>query len=146
MSKDFTTNEQVTEAFTKSVGRPFEPRLVEVETHDGRKQTQLINPENGALVLAVNKTGSEAVDAFVENAGTTFLDAAFSQPEIDGPNQANQLDKDDNDVKTPAGNPGPAVEAKKSENADKLAEDKGEKKTAEKKTAKKSAKKTEVKE
>jgi hypothetical protein len=134
------TNAKVTEAFTKSVGRPFAPRLVEVEAHDGRKQTQLVNPENGAIMLAVNKTGDEAVEAFVENAGVPFLDAAFSQPEIDGPNQANQLDKSDNNVRVPAGNPGAAVEADKSDTADKLAEDTAPQRTsAPKTTTKKSS-------
>ena len=122
MSKD-TTNAKVTKAFTESVGRQFAPKLREVEAHDGRKQTQLINPENGSIMLAVNLTGDEAVQKFVDNAGVTFLDAAFSQPEIDGPNQANQLDKADNNVKTPASNPGAAVEAEKGKNADKLEED-----------------------
>lgn len=122
MSKD-SKNAKVTEAYTKSVGRPFAPFLREVKAHDGREQTQLINPENGSIMLAVNLTGSDAVDKLVENAGTTFLDPAFSQPEIDGPNQANQLDKSDDNVKVPASNPGAAVEAEKGPNADKLSDE-----------------------
>lgn len=123
MSKD-TTNAKVTKAFTESVGRPFAPTLKEVEAADGRKQTQLVNPENGSIMLTVNLTGDEAVEKLVENAGAPYLDAAFSQPEIDGPNQANQLDKSDDNVRVPASNPGAAVEAKKTKDAGELAEDK----------------------
>lgn len=123
MSKSKTST-KVTKAWADKLGREIKFELREVEAHDGRVQTQMVNPENGTIVLAVNKTGDEAVEAFVENAGTTFLDPAFSQPEIDGPNQANQLDKSDDNVRTPASNPGPAVEADKSKDADKLEEDK----------------------
>lgn len=114
---------KVQKAWSEKVGRPIAFELKEVEAFDGRKQTQLINPETGAIVVAVNLVGDEAKDKLVENAGTTFIDAGFSQPEIDGPNQANQLDKGDVNVKVPAGNPGAAVEAPKNKDADKLAED-----------------------
>lgn len=115
---------KVQKAWSDKVGRAIAFETKEVKAFDGREQTQLINPENGSVVVAVNATGDEAKDRLVEQAGVAFIDAAFSQPEIDGPNQANQLDKDDNNVQTPAGNPGAAVEAKKSKDADKLAEDK----------------------
>lgn len=121
MSK--STQSDVKKAWNESVGRSINWRLVEVEAHDGRKQTQLINGD-GAIVVAVNLTGEDAYKKLAENAGVTFLDAAFSQPEIDGPNQANQLDKSDNNVKRPASNPGPAVEADKSSQAGELEEDK----------------------
>lgn len=117
-------NQKVAKAWSDAVGRKIDFELREVEAFDGRKQTQLINPESGSVVVAVNLTGDDAVKSLVENAGVSFLEASFSQPEIDGPNQANQLDKSDNNVKTPAGNPGAAVEAEKSKDADKLAEDK----------------------
>lgn len=117
-------NQKVAKAWSDSVGRKIAFELEEVKAADGREQTQLINPETGSIVLAVNKVGDEAVKALVENAGVPFLDAAFSQPEIDGPNQANQVNKSDNSVPTPAGNPGAAVEAKKDKNADSLGEDK----------------------
>ena len=114
---------KVQEAWSKSVGRQIEFEIKEVKTADGREQTQLINPETGSIVVAVNLTGDEARKKLVENAGAPFLDAAFTWAEIEGPNQANQLDKSDFNVKAPAGNPGPAVEAPKSEDADKLEED-----------------------
>lgn len=117
-------NAKVAKAWSDSVGRKIDFELREVEAADGRKQTQLINPENGSLVVAVNLTGDEAVKSLVENAGALFIDAGFTQPEIDGPNQANQVDKSDFSVPTPAGNPGAAVEAEKGKDADKLAEDK----------------------
>lgn len=129
-------NETVAKAWSDKVGRKINFECVEVEAHDGRKQTQLINPETGAVVVAVNATGSDAEKVLVERAGEPFIDAAFSQPEIDGPNQANQLDKSDNNVRVPAGNPGAAVEAGKGDNADKLEGDlAGDRATAEKTAA-----------
>lgn len=116
---------KVTKAWSEAIGRAFSPELVEVEAADGRKQTQLVNPENGTIVLAVNKTGKEAEDALAENAGVPFLDAAFTELDVKGPNKGNQVDKADNSVPVPSDRPGAATEAEKSKNADKLAEDKG---------------------
>lgn len=116
------TQTQVKKAFDESVGRPINWSFREVEASDGRKQTQLINGD-GAVVLAVNLTGDEAYQKLLDNVGTTFIDAAFDTLEMEGPNQANQLDKADDNVKTPSSRPGPALEAEKNANAGKLAED-----------------------
>lgn len=103
------TLNKVQKAWSDKVGRDIAFKQVNVTTFDGREQTQLINPETGAIVVAVNKVGEKAQVALIENAGAPFIDAAFSQPEIDGPNVSNQVDKGA-DVPRPANNPGAAVE------------------------------------
>lgn len=123
---DRNVNERVAKAWSEKVGRDISFELLEVEAHDGRKQTQLINPETGAIVVAVDAVGDRAVETLVHRAGEPFIHDAFTQLEIDGPNQANQVNKSDTDVPTPAGAPGAAVEAEKSEDAGSLAEDQGE--------------------
>lgn len=115
---------EVQKAWSDKVGRNIAFEVKELKAFDGRKQTQLINPETGSVVVAVNATGEKAEKILVEQAGVTHIDAGFDWAEMEAPNQANQLDKSDNNVKTPAGNPGPAVEAPKSKNADKLEGDK----------------------
>lgn len=114
---------RVQKAWSNSVGRDIAFEAKEVEAADGRVQTQLINPETGAIVVAVNAVGDEAQEKLVENAGAPFIDAAFTWTEIEGPNKANQVNKSDSSVPIPASNPGAAVEAKKTKDADKLAED-----------------------
>ena len=114
---------KVQKAWSDKVGREIAFELRELEAHDGRKQTQLINPENGAVVVAVNATGADAQAILVERAGEPFIDAGFTVNDIEGPNQANQFDKSDNNVPVASDRPGPAVEAKKSKDADKLFED-----------------------
>lgn len=108
---DTNVNSKVAKAWSEAVGRKIDFELREVEAADGRKQTQLINPETGSVCVAVNLTGSDAVDKLVENAGVSFLEAAFSQPEIDGPNVANHVEKHGSPV-APADGPGGAVEVK----------------------------------
>lgn len=120
---DTKVNKKVAEAWSKKVGRKINFELLEVEAADGRKQTQLINPEEGSVVVAVNATGSDAVDTLVERAGDIFIDPAFDWYEIQGKNKANQVNKSDISVETPADGPGAAIEAKKGKNADKLSED-----------------------
>lgn len=118
------TLNKVQKAWSNSVGREIAFKTVEVEAADGRKQTQLINPENGSVVAAVNATGDEATAVLVERAGEPFIDAAFTWAEIEGPNQGVQVNKADIDVARADDKPGSAIEAKKSKNADSLAEDK----------------------
>ena len=128
-------NEKVAEAWSNSVGRKIAFELRVVEAADGRKQTQLINPESGSLVVAVNATGDDAVQKLVENAGVTFLDDPITWAEVEGPNQGNQVNKADLSVPTPDSRPGAAVEAQKSASADSLAEDVGSEKPAKKSPA-----------
>lgn len=117
---------EVAKAWSDKVGRNIAFETVVVKAADGREQTQLLNPENGgSVVVAVNATGEAAEKILVERAGEPFIDDAFTWAEIEGPNKANQVDKADVNIPTPAGSPGAAVEAEKSENADKLAEDRG---------------------
>lgn len=117
-------NSKIAKAWSKSVGREIAFEVKEVEAADGRKQTQLYNPENGSLVVAVNLVGEDAEKKLVENAGVSFIDPAFDWLEIEGPNQGNQINKADNDVATPSDRPGAAIEAKKDKDAGALAEDK----------------------
>lgn len=135
---DKVVNEEVQKAWSDAIGRPVNFELLEVETHDGRKQTQLINGENGAIVCAVNLTGKDAVRKLVDNAGVAFLDPAFDVLEIEGPNQANQLDKG-GAVARPSDRPGVAVEAEQADDAGALPEDR---KTPAKKTATKTSSKS----
>ena len=128
MSKEllqYEVNDEVAKAWSESVGRQIGFQLLEVEAADGRVQTQLISPETGSVVVAVNATGDEAVRRLVENAGATVLDDTFTQLEVAGPNQANQVNKSDASVPVPSDRPGAAVEAPKSADADKLEEDLG---------------------
>lgn len=115
---------KVQKAWSDKVGRSIAFESKEVEAADGRKQTQLINPETGSIVVAVNATGDEAVKSLVENAGAPFLDDAFTELDVEGPNQGNQVNKSDDQVAKPSSRPGAAVEAKKDKDADKLGEDK----------------------
>jgi len=85
-------NAQVTKAWSEVVGRPVNYELQEVVTHEGRKQTQLINVDTRSIVVAVNLTGSDAVDSLVKNAGAIIIDDAFTQPEIDGPGSVVNVD------------------------------------------------------
>lgn len=114
---------KVAKAWSEKVGREIAFKTVEVEAKDGRKQTQLINPETGGVVVAVNLVGDEAVEALVANAGTTFIDPAFDWVEVEGGNEAHQVDKADVSVSRPDSKPGAAVEAEKSKDAGELAED-----------------------
>lgn len=115
---------KVQKAWSDSVGRPIAFEVEEVKHFDGREQTRLINPETGSIVVAVDAVGDEAEALLVENAGVPFLDQAFSPEDIAGPNEGNQVNKSDSSVPVPSSRPGAAVEAKKSKDADKLAEDK----------------------
>lgn len=112
---------KVQKAWSDKVGREIAFELRELEAYDGRKQTQLINPENGAIVVAVNATGADAQAILVERAGEPFIDAGFTVNDIKGPNKGNQLNKADNNVPIAEDRPGPAIEAKKGPNADDLA-------------------------
>ncbi len=112
---------KVQKAWSDKVGREIAFELRELEAHDGRKQTQLINPENGAIVVAVNATGADAQAILVERAGEPFIDAGFTVNDIKGPNKGNQLNKSDNNVPIAEDRPGPAIEAKKGADADSLA-------------------------
>lgn len=114
---------KVQKAWSDKVGREIAFETRELKAYDGRKQTQLINPENGAIVVAVNLVGDEASRVLVERAGEPFIDAGFTVNDIEGPNQANQFDKSDNNVPVASDRPGAAVEAKKTDEADKLLED-----------------------
>lgn len=114
---------KVTKAWAEKLGRTISFELNEVEAADGRKQTQMVNPE-GTIVMAVNATGKEAEDLLVEHAGEPFLHSAFSREDVAGPNQANQVNKSDTSVPVPSDRPGAAVEAKKDKDADSLGEDK----------------------
>lgn len=128
---------KVAEAWSKSVGRKVDFETKVVEAHDGRKQTQLINNETGGLVVAVNATGSDAEEILIDQAGVPFIDQAFDILEIEGPNQGNQVNKYEDNVPAPSGLPGPAKEADKGKDPDKLAEDLKPEKSQKKKSQKK---------
>lgn len=87
-------NKQVADAWSAKVGRYINFELLEVEAADGRKQTQLINPEEGSVVVAVNATGDDAIKTLVREAGSTFIDGAFGQDELDGPGEVNEVTND----------------------------------------------------
>ena len=111
---------KVQKAWSDKVGREIAFELRELEAHDGRKQTQLINPETGGIVVAVNASGAEAQDILVARAGEPFIDAGFTELDLEGPNQGNQVNKSDIDVPVPSTRPGGALEAKKPKNADEI--------------------------
>lgn len=111
---------KVQKAWSDKVGREIAFELRELEAFDGRVQTQLINPETGSIVVAVNAAGEEARTILVERAGEPFIDAGFTELDLEGPNQGNQVNKADIDVPVPSTRPGGALEAKKSKNADEI--------------------------
>lgn len=105
------TIDAVREAWSEKVGRSIQFETVEVQTVDGRKQTHLINPETGSVVVAVNATGEKALQVLVDNPGVTFIDEAFTLLETEGYGAPvgvdNSLGAEPQQQKRAAAQPGP---------------------------------------
>ena len=80
MAKNYT-KQDVLDRWDEVVGKKDRYDLVEIEAHDGTKQTQLLDKQTGSITVAVDGTGQEALNRLYENAGAPRLDAGKSPKE-----------------------------------------------------------------
>ena len=79
------TKAQVLKAWSEKAGREDAFDLRNVTSADGTVQTQLINKDNGSLVVAAD--GENAFDTLLEQVGTALIDAGVNPKEASEDNE-----------------------------------------------------------
>lgn len=85
------TKAQVLKAWNEKAGRKDAFEVRNVEAADGTVQTQLLNKENGSLVVAAD--GENAFDKLAEHVGDFIVDAGVNPKEASEDNEVSYTEK-----------------------------------------------------